>query len=71
MCEREDFRINEAIGINDYTMPIQGFPDPFINCTFISDDLIAVILFYNYSRTHYHFLYNQSTHQIEGTVNQM
>ena len=47
-CERQDFDINNALGLDNYTMPIQGFPDPFITCSFITDDRIAVQLFYNY-----------------------
>ena len=39
---REEFDINTAIGINDYTMPIQGFADPFATCSFINDDKIFV-----------------------------
>ena len=57
-CEQEDFDINTALNIDDYTMPIQGFPDPFITCTFIDDNRIAVQLFYNYSQVHYHFVYD-------------
>lgn len=38
----EEFDINAAIGINDYTMPIQGFADPFATCSFIDDDRIFV-----------------------------
>ena len=46
-------------------MPIQGFPDPFITCCFISDDRIAVQLFYNYSQVHYHFVYDHGQHAID------
>lgn len=66
--EAEEFNINAAIGINDYTMPIQGFADPFSTCSFITDDRIFVQLFYNYKLTHYHFIYNHSTRSIEGDV---
>jgi hypothetical protein len=38
----EEFKINEALGINDYTMPIQGFADPFCTCSFIDDDRLFV-----------------------------
>ena len=50
--------INGLLDINDWTMAIQGFPDPYVTCTFISDDLIFVNLFHNYSLTHYHFIYD-------------
>ena len=64
----EEFDINAALGINDYTMPIQELPDPFCTCSFISDDRIFVQLFYNYKFTHYHFIYNHVTRSIEGDV---
>jgi len=38
----QEFDINTAIGINDYTMPIQGFADPFATCSFIDDNRIFV-----------------------------
>lgn len=66
VCEQEDFDINKALGLDNFTMPIQGFPDPFITCSFITDDRIAVQLFYNYSQVHYHFTYDHSKHEIEG-----
>jgi hypothetical protein len=40
--DENEFDINSAIGINDYTMPIQGFADPFATCSFIDDDKIFV-----------------------------
>ena len=42
-------------------MPINNFPDPFITCTFVHDDLIFVNLFQTYSLTHCHFFYVPST----------
>ena len=64
--QKEEFDINKALGINDYTMPIQGFADPFCTCSFITDDRIFVQLFYNYELIHYHFIYDHSTRKIEG-----
>ena len=58
--KNEEFDINKALGLNDYTMPIQGFADPFCTCSFIDDDRIFVQLFYNYDRTHWHFIYDHS-----------
>ena len=52
-------------------MPIQGFADPFCTCSFITDERVFVQLFYNYSLTHYHFIYNHSTRSIEGQVYSM
>ena len=33
--EKRELNINEALGLDDHTMPIDNFPDPFINCCFI------------------------------------
>ena len=68
VIRKEEFDINKALGINNYTMPIQGFSDPFITCSFITDDRIFIQLFYNYSLSHYHFVYDHSKMQIEGQV---
>lgn len=38
-------------------MPINNFPDPFIDCTFINDDLLFVNLFHNKDIRHHHFFY--------------
>ena len=48
-------------------MPIQGFADPFATCSFIDDNRIFVQLFYNYDRTHWHFIYDHKTNAIEGS----
>lgn len=50
-----DLNINEFLGIDANTMAIENLPDPFITCCFISDDIVFINLFYNYSKTHYHF----------------
>lgn len=42
VIEKEEFDINKALSINDHTMPIQGFADPFITCSFISDERIFI-----------------------------
>lgn len=56
--EETEFLINEALGLDDYTMCNNDFPDPNIICCFVDDDTIFVALFHNYSRMHYHFLYD-------------
>ena len=50
--------INKLLGIDNWTMAIEGFPDPYITCTFVSDEKIFINLFHNYSSTHYHFIYD-------------
>lgn len=68
---REELDVNKVLGINDYTMPIQGFADPFSTCSFIDDDKIFVQLFYNYDLTHYHFIYDHSKGSIVGDFYKM
>ena len=62
----EEFNINEAIGINNFTMPISNFADPFINCCFCTDNIIFVCLYHNSVSDHHHFFYNIEKRKIEG-----
>ena len=64
----EEFLVNKAIGIDDFTIPNHRFPDPFIVADFISEDKLFVVLFHNDSLTHYHFVYNFKERKIEGKV---
>ena len=50
--------VNKLIGIDTWTMPIQGFSDPYIVCCFVSDTQVFVALYHNYSDMHYHFIYD-------------
>ena len=50
--------INKELGLDNHTMPINNFPDPFISCCFVRDDMIFVNLFHNEQRVHYHFMYH-------------
>lgn len=59
--KENELDINSALGLNDHTMPIDNFPDPFINCCFVEDTLIFVNLFHNATLTHHHFFYNTDT----------
>ena len=48
--EARELNINEALGLDNHTMPIDNFPDPFINCCFVDKScckLIFVNLFYS------------------------
>ena len=47
-------------------MAIQGFPDPYITCCFISNERVFINLFYNPTLTHYHFIYDIVKKQIVG-----
>ena len=62
--EEEELDINKELGLDNHTMPIQNFSEPFINCTWINDDLIFVNLFHNASLKHHHFFYNRKTRNI-------
>ena len=59
--EENELNINKAIGIDHLTMPIDNFPDPFITCVFMTNDLIYVNLYYNEKCTHHMFVYNHVT----------
>lgn len=56
--ENSEVKINEIICLDDNTMCNDEFPNPFITCCFLYDNLIFVTFFHNYSQTHYHFIYN-------------
>jgi hypothetical protein len=43
------FSVNERFGIDNYSMAITDFPDPFITCTFISETELFVNFFYTFS----------------------
>lgn len=64
--EKEDLNINEKFSIDDYSIAITDFPDPFITCTFINDEKVFVNFFYTYSQIHCHFIWNFVTREIIG-----
>ena len=53
-----EINFNQKLRLDNFTMPIDEFYDPFITCCFITDNLIFVNLFYNYERTHHHFIWD-------------
>lgn len=57
-AQASEININELIGIDDKTMAVSNFPDPFITCCFVSNEVLFINLFYNFECTHYHFFYN-------------
>lgn len=64
---QNEVNLNELLGLNNFTMPIQNFPDPFITCCFTKDDnLLFINLFHNYSLTHIHFFFNVEKRQVMG-----
>ena len=58
--------INSLLSLNNHTMCIQTFPDPFITCCFVGDSSLFINLFYNPTLTHYHFLYDLDSKKIIG-----
>ena len=62
----KELDINKELGLNDYTMPIDGFGDPYITCTFVTDKILFVNLFHNGDSKHYHFFFNSETREIFG-----
>lgn len=54
------------LGINDYTMVNECFPEPYITCCFVGDDKVFIDLFYNYKLTHYHFFWDIRMRRIVG-----
>ena len=56
----DEININEMIDLDNHTMPNQQFQDPCINCCFISDDVLFVNFFHNFTRKHFHFIWSIS-----------
>jgi hypothetical protein len=56
--KESEININDLIGIDAKTMAVSNFPDPFITCCFVSNEVLFVNLFYNFECTHYHFFYD-------------
>jgi hypothetical protein len=59
--------INSLLKLDDWTMIIDGFAEPFVSCCFVGLDTLFVFLFYTPKKTHYHFLYNTKTNQMVGS----
>jgi hypothetical protein len=45
-------------------MPINNFPDPFIACSFVTNELLFVNLFHNATLTHHHFFFNTVSREL-------
>ena len=65
--KEDELNINELLGLDNHTMCIQTFPDPFITCCFLSGTNIYINLFHNASLTHYHFIYDYEKRVMVGT----
>mmetsp|Transcript_2678 Transcript_2678/g.4198 ORF Transcript_2678/g.4198 Transcript_2678/m.4198 type:complete len:104 (-) Transcript_2678:1306-1617(-) len=60
--------INKVLNLDNHTMCIPTFPDPFITCCFISDEKVYVNLFHNATLTHYHFIFDVEAQKLVGKV---
>ena len=58
--------INKELDLDDHTLPIYSLHDPFICCTFVSNEWIFVNLFHGASLTHHHFFFNHLTRELKG-----
>jgi hypothetical protein len=63
-----EVNINELVGIDNWTMVYDGFPDPSITCTFVSSTKVFINCFYNPTLTHYHFIYDTHARKVEGQI---
>lgn len=50
--------MNPLLKLNDFTIPVAGFCDPYITSSFIDDDRIFVNLFHNVELKQYSFIYS-------------
>jgi hypothetical protein len=56
--EIDRFSINDAFNIDNNTIPIAGFAQPFATCCFLNDNTIYYNFFYKDTKMHYHFTYD-------------
>ena len=66
--EVNEFDINAHFGLDDHTMVIDNFPDPFIGCTFITNDLLYVNFFYAPKCIHHSFIFNHVTRAVTSHI---
>ena len=58
--------LGKLCGLNDWTMAIDGFMDPFVTCCFVSETKVFVNLFHNDTLTHYHMIIDTTTSKMVG-----
>ena len=46
-------------------------PDPYATCCFISSNVLYLNIFHNYSRKHYHFIYDFKLRKVIGKINEL
>ena len=62
----DELDINMALNLDNFMMPIDNFPDPFINCCFVTNELIYANLYHNFTTTHHSFVYNHVSKQVSS-----
>lgn len=62
----KELDINKALNLNNHTMPIDGFGDPYIVCTFVTCTILYVALFHNGDMKHHHFFYDSEKREVFG-----
>ena len=63
--QKSECVVNDLLKLNDWTMTLDGFYDPFITLCFISDTQLYVNLYHNSDFIHYHFIWNFETNKIQ------
>ena len=64
--EKEELDVNKELGLDNHTMPIDNFPDPYITCSFVNDEMLYANLFYNATSVHHSFVYNFKTRKVSS-----
>ena len=65
--KRSELDVNQAIGLDETSMPVDSFHDPQIVCEFIDGpEQLFVTLIQNSTKNHYHFIYDTASNQLKG-----
>lgn len=63
-----EFDVNAALKLNNHTIPIAGFAQPFASSAFINDDRIFLNVFHNATLMHYHLIYSISAQGVVSNI---
>lgn len=69
--DEDEVKFNDMLGLDNFTVPNDEFSDPFITSCFITDQQIFVVLFYNHTQKHHHFIWNTTTRKLGKVVIKM
>ena len=56
--ELDNLDINKMIVIDPDSLPITGFMEPLITCSFLEDDSLFVSCYHRMQKKQYHFMYS-------------